>query len=369
MHRQPRHLPAAAALASLLLLAFGCSAPSQGLQWGPVAYPPEPEEPRYYYERTLIGTADAQSTSDEDTLRKILTGVSGKSNIPFAKPFDIAVHQGRVFISDTIANIVFALDIPGQKSFQVGNKGDEGDLGNPLGISVDGEGKLYVVDSRALRIAVYDRDGNYLTAFGGKETLDRPSGIVVNRDGSRAYVIDVGGVRSEKHHIQVFDPRNGALLHTIGSRGKGDGELNLPRDVALAPDGTLWVTDGGNFRVEGFTAEGEFLRTWGRPGLQFGDFSRPKGIATDREGNVLAVDAGFGNFQIFDPEGQLLLFIGRRSEQNGPGVFMLPAGIDVDEDGRIYVVDQFFRKVDIFRPASLPPEAGFLAGHPVEATP
>ena len=46
--------------------------------------------------------------------------------------------------------------------------------------------------------------------------------------------------------------------------------------------------------------------------------------------------------------------VGARSENGGPGTFLLPAGISVDVDGRIYVVEQFFRKLEVFRPADLP---------------
>jgi len=73
-------------------------------------------------------------------------------------------------------------------------------------------------------------------------------------------------------------------------------------------------------------------------------------VATDKDGNVYVVDAAFGNFQIFNAEGELLMFVGERSEQEGPGKYMLPSGIAVDEDGRIYFVDQWFRKIDVFRP-------------------
>jgi sugar lactone lactonase YvrE len=126
------------------------------------------------------------------------------------------------------------------------------------------------------------------------------------------------------------------------------------------PDGLLYVTDGGNFRVQVFDQEGRFVRTWGSPGRRLGQFSRPKGIALDPQGNVYVADAAFGNFQIFTAQGALLMFIGERSTTPGPAKYMLPAGIDVDQDGRVYMVDQFFRKIDIFRPAALEPTDGFL---------
>jgi hypothetical protein len=352
---------------ALTILLASCSPSSPpNLPRAPVPFPPPPEEARYFHEHSIYSTANVENSTDEERWREILTGTSRKSGIRFSKPFDVAVHQGRVFVSDSVMQVVFALDFPEQRTFLIGNRGDDGDLGKPLGIAVDGKGNLYVADNGLKRISMYDRDGNFRGAFGGKGVLDRPTGIEVNQDGSRAFVVDVGGVKSENHRIHVFDPRDGKLLHEISSRGRAPGQLNLPRDVALAPNGLLYVTDGGNFRVQALSPEGEFVREWGKAGMRFGNFSRPKGIATDRDSNVYVVDAAFGNFQIFDPEGQLLLFIGRRSEKDGPAVFMLPAGIAVDEDGRVYVIDQFYRKLEIIRPAGLPAGSGFLAAKPPE---
>lgn len=358
-----------AMLAAVLLVLTACGGAGPAAPLPPQPFPSPPEPARFYYERSVYGTADVESVSDEERLRELLTGASRASGTRFSKPFDVAVHRGRVFVSDTVARVVFALDFAEGRSFRIGDKGDDGDLAKPLGIAVDGQGRLYVVDGNLRRVTVYDRSGRFRSAFGGKDVLDRPTGIAVSRDGSRAYVVDVGGVRSENHRIHVFDPRNGRLVHQIGSRGKQEGEFNLPRDVTIGRDGRLYVSDGGNFRVQVLSVEGDFIRAWGKAGLRFGQFSRPKGIATDPEGNVYVVDTAFGNFQIFTPEGQLLLFVGRRSETNGPAVFMLPAGIDVDEDGRIYVVDQFFNKLEIIRPAMLTPDEGYLAGRPRAAAP
>lgn len=339
---------------AIAALIYGCAgAPTEKRAQGPIPYPPPPETPRYFYERTIYTTADVEKGSDEDRLRALLTGSTGKRGVPFSKPFDVGVHNKRVFVTDTAMQAIVALDFNEGRTFVFGNKGDEGDVGKPLGIAVDKQGRVFVVDNRLKRVAAYDRDGNYLFAFGGSEIMDRPTGIDVDPEGTRAYVVDVGGVGSENHKIHVFDIAQRKHIFDIGTRGREEGQLNLPRDVKMGRDGLLYVTDGGNFRVQVFTTDGKFVRTWGKAGMRFGQFSRPKGISIDPSGNVYVIDAAFGNFQIFDSEGTLLLFIGSRSERDGAGVFMLPAGIDIDSDGRIYAIDQFFRKLEIFKPAGL----------------
>ena len=150
------------------------------------------------------------------------------------------------------------------------------------------------------------------------------------------------------------------MLQFSGATGQ-PGEFNLPLQIATAPDGTIYVVDGGNFRVQAFTPEGQFIRKVGAVGIKTGQFSRPKGIAVDSDGNFYVIDTGFGNFQVFSKDGQLLLFVGARGSNGGPGEYMLPAGIAVDEDGRVYMVDQYFKKVDVFRPARLQANEGWLS--------
>ena len=185
-------------------------------------------------------------------------------------------------------------------------------------------------------------------------------GVAVTADGRRLYVVDIGGVETQEHRVRVFDAQTGKHLFDFGKRGTKPGEFNLPRDVAIAPDGTVYVVDGGNFRVEKFKPDGTLISVFGAIGRQSGQFSRPKEVAVDPTGNVYVVDAAFGNFQIFSPKGRVLLAVGSRSGRDGPARYMLPSGIAVDGDGRIYVVGQYFRKVDIYRSATLRADEGFL---------
>lgn len=320
-------------------------------------FPPPPEQPRFIYERTLKGSPDVIPDAENDALRRALTGEK-KRGEGLGKPYGVAVHHGRVFVGDSGRRNVMVFDIPEQKFFVIGEE-EPGQLARPLGIDVDKDGNLFVLDGINKVVFAYNRDGKYLRTIGSPLDFTRPAGLAVNADGSRVYAVDIGGSSSDNHKIIMYDGQSGAKLSEIGKRGTKEGELNLPRDVTVAPDGSLYVVDGGNFRVQKFTADGTFISTFGSVGRQGGQFSRPKEAALDKDGNIYVADAAFGNFQIFNPQGQLLLAIGNRSDRGGPAKFMLPSGIAVDSDGRIYFVDQFFQKVDVFRPYSLTPEQGY----------
>jgi DNA-binding beta-propeller fold protein YncE len=333
-----------------------------------LTFPPPPDEPRFYFERSIHSSSDVNPDTDTDKLRRALTGerVFGEG---LSKPYSIAVNHGRVFVGDTVHHDVKAFDFPERKFIHIGEDEDEngqGKLEMPLGIDVDKQGTLYVFDGKLKQIVVYNRDGKFQRYIGTPDEFAKPAGIAVTPDGTRVYAVDIGGSSSNEHKVLVFDAKSGAHLFDIGKRGTGNGEFNLPRDAVVAPDGSLYVVDGGNFRVQKFTADGKFISAFGSIGRQLGEFSRPKEAAVDKDGNVYVIDAAFGNFQIFNPQGQLLLAIGGRSNSDGPAKFALPSSIAVDDDGRVYVVDQYFRKVDVFRPAALAEEDGYIGKNAID---
>ncbi len=326
-----------------------------------LVFPAPPDEPRFVYERTLRGSADVVPENEEFALKRVLTG-ENRTSEGLSKPYAVAVHQGRIYVSDSAERYVKVFDVPAGRYFKIGDQDDDGQLTKPLGLDIDDAGTLYVADGTAKQIVVYDRDGNFKRKIAGPKYFERLSSVTVDLSGERIYVVDIGGVSSDLHRVRVFDARGGQHLMDIGKRGAGPGEFNLPRDVAVGKNGQLYVVDGGNFRVQIFDRNGKYLQSFGSVGKQLGNFARPKEVATDREGNVYVADAAFGNFQIFTADGDLLMFVGDRGEQDAPARYMLPSGIAVDEDGRVYFVDQWFRKVDIFRPVTLKAQDGYL-GH------
>ena len=322
-----------------------------------LVFPQPPDAPRFYYERSIYSSADVRVDTPADVFRRSMTGenIAGEG---MAKPYGLAVRNGRVFVGDTGRHSIMVFDLPEQKFFTIG----EDDLAMPLGLDVDKAGNVYVADGKNKKVFIYDNDGKFLRYIGSPAMFNRPAGLAVDAEGHRVYVVDIGGVQTQEHKVLVFDAISGEHLFDIGTRGTEPGTFNLPRDAAVAPDGSLYVVDGGNFRVQKFSPDGKFISTFGSIGRQSGQFSRPKEVAIDSNGNIYVVDAAFGNFQIFNPEEKLLLAIGGRSNLDATAKYSLPSGIAVDSDGRVYVVDQYFRKVDVYRPAGIGPKEGFYLG-------
>jgi DNA-binding beta-propeller fold protein YncE len=276
----------------------------------------------------------------------MLTG-EGDGAASFSKPTAVAAGRGRVYVSDAEGRQVFVFDLARRRVFAFGRR-LEGQLRRPAGIALGPDGRVWVVDGAARSVLIYDDLGLYLGRIDGAGAWSRPTAVAVAPASRRVYVLDTGGVDNDSHRVHVYDAE-GRPQGTLGRRGGAPGEFNLPTDIDVGADGTLWVLDSGNFRVQAFDPEGVPLRAFGAVGNGLGQLARPRGLTVDRDGLVYVSDATFCNVQVFTPDGSLLLAIGTRGERDAPGRFLLPAKLAADETGRLYIIDQYFHKVEVVR--------------------
>ncbi len=309
-------------------------------------WPPLPAQPRFVHEATIHNNLDIEKEDERNQVVRLLAGE--KRNVhKLMKPYAIAVSKGRLYVSDTAIKQIHVFDIPRRRYFRLGFR-LEGQLSSPRGLALDDKEQLYVVDSEKRQIFIYDKYGLFLKSILLSDDVIFPTGIDVSSNGERICVVDTGGIGSQNHKIMCYN-NEGKKLFQFGTRGFLDGEFNLPVDISISDNGSIYVLDAGNFRVQVFDKNGLFLTKWGKVGNGFGHFGRPRAIAQDSQGNIYVSDATFANIQIFNPQGQLLMPLGARSFKNKDGYFSLIAGISIDETNRLYVVDQKFKKLEIFR--------------------
>ena len=129
------------------------------------------------------------------------------------------------------------------------------------------------------------------------------------------------------------------------------GPLALPTDVAVGPQGRIYVVDGGNHRVLAFDRAGRYLFSIGREGSAAGEFRGPVGIGVDGAGRVYVADSGNHRIQVFDASGRILH--GFRVTSGGAAVRPVDVAVD-GRGGRLYVSGSNNHKVMVFTPDGKP---------------
>jgi predicted membrane-bound mannosyltransferase/DNA-binding beta-propeller fold protein YncE len=184
----------------------------------------------------------------------------------------------------------------------------------------------------------------------GNAQFFSPRGVAAAPDGS-LYVAD-----SMNHRIQHLDA-NGSLIGQWGTYASIDsgsapgGTFNEPWGVAVGPDGSVYVADTWNHRVQKFSADGSFLTMWGAPITNTTaeiSFYGPRAIAVNAQGEVFVSDTGNKRILVFSADGVPITQFG--SPGAGEGQLDEPVGLAVDEQGRVYVADTWNRRVQIFAP-------------------
>jgi DNA-binding beta-propeller fold protein YncE len=302
-------------------------------------WPAPPDKARIRLVAILNGRADVETDSK---LQKTLLGAGPTNPYDFLRqPSGVAWDaQGRLLVTDPGLRALIRFDRSGRRMDVFGVRTSQ-PLRVPLGVTVASDGTILVADGGLQRVLAFGPDGDLRAAYGKPGDFEGPADVVASGDGAKLWVTD-----SKKHEIVVLDRKTGHVSARFGKRGVEDGELNFPGGLAEAGDGSLYVVDQINARVQVFSAAGEYLETLGGPGTQPGSFVRPKDVAVDEAGLVYVTDAAFNNVQIFDAEHRLLTFVGGGGSQ--PGGMKNAQGVAV-RGAEFAVVDQLNRRVQIFR--------------------
>jgi hypothetical protein len=211
-------------------------------------------------------------------------------------------------------------------------------------VAIDSRGDVYLFCRAEHPVLVYDRAGKFLRSWGEGMFSMRTHGITIGPDDS-VYCVDDAG-----HSVRKFT-RDGELLLTIGPAGtpsdtgydganvasisRAAGPFNRPTNLAIAPNGDLYVSDGyGNARVHHFAPDGRLVASWGEPGTGPGQFMLPHGIAVTSDGRVLVCDREMDRIQIFEPKGT---YVGEITEVQRPTQVVLA-------DGLMYVSELVWRQ-------------------------
>jgi len=328
----------------------------------PPANPAEPAPPdvlleggrKLSYERSF--GSEREVKPKRGFWNRLVDVIAGEPEFKFlVRPYSVVTDsRGRIIVTDPGAAGVHIFDFAQQKyKFITRRDKDKDPMRAPQCAAVDVQDNIYVTDSEAGKIFVFDSNGKYQRALGslkgGEGFFKRPTGIAVDSSAQRIYVTD-----TLRNQVFVLDMQ-GSVMQKIGENGEGNGEFNFPTELRL--DGQdLIVVDAMNFRVQILDRSGTFKYSIGKIGDSSGTMFRPKGIAADSEGDIYVVDGLWSVVQVFNREGQLLYYFGNKG--TGAAQFELPTGLFIDRNDRIYVVDSFNRRIQVFHYFGISKQAG-----------
>jgi len=170
------------------------------------------------------------------------------------------------------------------------------------GLAVDAQDRVWSLNRGEDPVQVYEADGKFVRTW-GRTTIKTGHHLKLDAQGN-VWLADIG-----LHVVRKFSPSGEVLLTlgTPGEKGCDATHLYMPTDMAITPQGDVFVSDGyGNARVVHFDKQGKFVKAWGELGSRPGQFSLVHAIALDSQGKLYVADRNNVRVQVFNQDGKLL---------------------------------------------------------------
>ena len=252
----------------------------------------------------------------------------------------VADNSDEYWILDQKNGVLISVDKEEGEFVKIKPREDQ-HMGSLVGVCKIADWGFVFTESRNNQVYVLKEGSKKLVSLGDSIEWQQPTGIAYNK-----LTDDIWVLETKSHQVTIIG-KDGIVKKVFGSRGIKEGEFNYPTHIWIDNQGTAYIVDAMNFRVQMFNSAGDFVSMFGKAGDGTGYFARPKGVATDSHGNIYVVDALFHNVQIFDKTGQLLYFFGTQGREQGQ--FWMPNGIYIDEHDNIFVADSYNSRVQIFK--------------------
>ena len=295
--------------------------------------------------------------------------------------------QGNLYVADQDNQTIRKIDSNNNVTTIAGQVGVEGSADGqgtnasfyyPSGITIDGQGNLYVTDQDNQTIRKIDSNNNVTTIAGQvgntgsangqgtNATFSGPNGITADGQGN-LYVVD-----QDNSTIRKIDSNNNVT--TIAGRagyrfqGSADGQgtnasFSVPAGITADGQGNLYVVDQNNFTIRKIDSNNNVTTIAGQAGISGSadgqgtnaSFNYPNSITRDGQGNLYVTDPSNQTIRKIDSNNNVTTIagqVGNQGSANGQGTnatFYYPTGITSDSQGNLYVTDLYnetIRKVD-----------------------
>ena len=310
-------------------------------------WPTPPNIPRVRYTDYFAGMKLDYTPSREQAKKKSswmdrLAGVQDPNNkghfkpIPFQLlgPYGMAVNsKGDLYVADQKVGAIFVFNTETKDATLIRN-GHEATFGMINAVAFDDDDRLFVTDGKLHRVLVFDKNNDVVDMI--KDGLIDPVGIAIDTENRQLYVVD-----TQADQVVVYDADTLKEKRRIGTGGKQHelttpGDFSLPTFVALDKDNNVYVTDTMNYRVEIFDADGNYISQFGKHCDGPGCFAHPKGIAVDSDGHIWVADPMLDILQAFNSRRAVAGHRGRTRQSAGT-ILVTGRGVHRQEQSHFYL--------------------------------
>ncbi|MCY2926686.1 MAG: 6-bladed beta-propeller [Planctomycetota bacterium] len=205
----------------------------------------------------------------------------------------------------------------------------QGQIYSPYGIAAYG-GKIYICDLGPQVVHVVDVVNKKYAPLGAPGQLDMPVNITIAPDGTK-YICDTG-----RKQVAVYDANDQFVRYL------GDPKTCVPIALAIYKD-ELIVIDVADCQIEIWSKDGKVLKTFAGKGEEPGKLQGPTNVVVAPDGRIYVSDTMGSNIYIFNHEGGLMGTIGTPGDT--PGCFARPKGMVIDPNG---ILDAQWEKIQVF---------------------
>lgn len=218
--------------------------------------------------------------------------------------------------------------------------------GKPVGLTVHPDGRIFVADTHYHRVSIFDRDGKWVGEFGSEGTGDGefqlPTDVAVDSAGF-IYVSEYQG----NDRITKWSP-DLKFVKALGELPIEGKRLSRPAGIDIDSEQTLWIADACNHRIVRLSLDGEVLATFGEFGDGPGQLRYPYDITVAPDDTIMVCEYEGNRLQWFDKDGRFLRTWGSGGRK--PGELFAPWGATYGPGGNVYIVDSLNSRIQVVRP-------------------
>lgn len=208
--------------------------------------------------------------------------------------------------------------------------------------------KMYAYLPQGGPFAVIGPDGKVAARFGAAKgkggDVTRASGGLAVSQKMGVFASDTPGSRLQRFSLSGQWQANIGEAQGFFDSKKKEGRMIHPNGVAINDDGTVYVADTGNRRIDAFSPEGVFVFSIG-PKVGNYELQEPVAVAWDKAGFLYFVDKSLKKVFKCEPSGAFLAAWGE--EGSGPGQFKAPVSIAFDGQNYLYTLDEELKRVSV----------------------